>query len=343
MTRHESQTEVTAAYPGLSRRAVLRCTAFAAGAVALGSAVPRLAHAESALAGKRVAYVAFGLQFEFQVALVASVRKQAANLGIRLQVIDGKGDPNLQTTQVLDAISKQPDILLIDPVDPKLLIGAVKRANSANIPIFVLENAPPEGDWLGVVDFDNVAGGRMGADELARLVGGKGTVIQCRGGVGSPQAQARLKGFNEQMAAKYHDITVDSLNTEWTADKADTMVVDAFTRNPQIAGIWSHNDEMVRGIVSALRQIRRLKPVGEAGHIPIVGLDGTPLALKRIRDGIQDASVGQNPAAFGSVILADMVAWATKQPFQKSQLVEPILVTKQNAANPALWGNAAHG
>ena len=49
------------------------------------------------------------------------------------------------------------------------------------------------------------------------------------------------------------------------------------------------------------------------------------------------------PAAFGSVIPADMVAWATKQPFQKSQLVEPILVTKQNAANPALWGNAANG
>jgi ABC-type sugar transport system substrate-binding protein len=31
----------------------------------------------------------------------------------------------------------------------------------------------------------------------------------------------------------------------------------------------------------------------------IVGLDGTPLALDRIHDGTQDASVGQDPYASG--------------------------------------------
>lgn len=326
--------------PGPSRRAVLRGSGLAACAALLAAPWSGARAAEGALAGKTVAYIAFGLQFEFQVALVADIRKQAQELGIRLQVVDGKGDPSLQTTELLDAISKRPDILLIDPVDPKLLIGGVERANRAGIPIFVLENAPPRGEWLAVVDFDNVAGGRMGADVLAGLVGGKGTVVECRGGIGSPQAQSRYKGFHDEMAAKYPGITIDSLKTEWVADKAYTMVLDAFTRDPKIAGIWSHNDEMVRGVVSALRQIGRLKPVGEAGHVPIVGLDGTPLALQRIREGIQDASVGQNPAAFGSVILGDMTAWAEKRPFEKSQLVQPVLVTKKNVNDPSLWGNA---
>jgi hypothetical protein len=42
---------------------------------------------------------------------------------------------------------------------------------------------------------------------------------------------------------------------------------------------------MVRSVVSALRQIGKLVPLGKEGHVVIVGLDGTPLALDRIHDG----------------------------------------------------------
>jgi ribose transport system substrate-binding protein len=44
--------------------------------------------------GKTVEYIAFGLQFEYQVALVNGIKKRAADAGVALHVIDGKGDPN---------------------------------------------------------------------------------------------------------------------------------------------------------------------------------------------------------------------------------------------------------
>src|SRR6202030_2372127 len=175
------------------------------------------------------------------------------------------------------------------------VVAGVKRANEAKIPVFIMENPPPEGKYLGFVDFDNEAGGAMGADELAKLIGEKGVVLETRGSVGSDQAQLRHKGFVDRMKEKYPNIEVRSLNTEWVADNAYKMVLDAFTQNPNIKGLFSHNDEMVRGIV--------------------VGLDGTPLALDRIREGTQDASVGQDPNAMGGFIIDDIIAYFEGKPF----------------------------
>jgi ribose transport system substrate-binding protein len=295
--------------------------------------------AEGSAKGKTVGYIAFGLQFEYQVALVEGIKKKAAEAGLVMQIVDGKGDPNLQVTEVLDAATKKPDALLINPVDAKLIVAGVKRANEANIPVFIMENPPPEGKFLGFVDFDNVAGGSMGADELAKLIGEKGVVLETRGSVGSDQAQLRHKGFTERMKEKYPNIEVRSLNTEWVADNAYKMVLDAFTQNPNIKGVFSHNDEMVRGVVSALRQIGKLTPAGKEGHVAVVGLDGTPLALDRIRQGTQDASVGQDPNGMGGFILDDIIAYFEGKSFNPKASTEPILITKENVNDPNLWGN----
>ena len=328
---------------GLVRHPYLQGSAgLALSAMLLGGTIgiPGVAiSAEGGARGKTVEYVAFGLQFEYQVALVDGIKKKSAEAGLVLRVVDGKGDPNLQVTQVLDAVTKKPDALLVNPVDAKLIVAGVKRANEANIPVFIMENPPPEGKFLGFVDYDNVAGGAMGADELAKLIDEKGVVLETRGSVGSDQAQLRHKGFTERMKEKYPNIEVRSLNTEWVADNAYKMVLDAFTQNPNIKGLFSHNDEMVRGIVSALRQIGKLVPPGQQGHVIVVGLDGTPLALDRIREGTQDASVGQDPNAMGGFIIDDIIAYFEGKPFQPKASTEPVLITKENVNDPSLWGN----
>ena len=325
---------------GFTRRTAALAIAAATVMSLSGGSAPALA--AGGPKGKTVEYIAFGLQFEYQVALVNGIKKRAADAGVVLHVIDGKGDPNLQVTQVLDAVTKKPDALLINPVDAKLLVAGVKKANEANIPVFIMENPPPEGHYLSIVDFDNVAGGAMGADELARAIGGKGVVLETRGSTGSEQAQLRHQGFTDRMKEKYPDIVVKSLNTEWVADNAYKMVLDALTQNPDVKGVFSHNDEMIRGVVSALRQTGKLVPPGEPGHIVVVGLDGTPLALQRIREGTQDATVEQSPIAMGSFIFDQIVNYFDGKPVEKKGQTKPLLITKANVDDPNHWGNFKH-
>jgi ribose transport system substrate-binding protein len=325
------------------------CSAFLRAGLVLGAmifagaiGVPGVAaDAEGGAKGKKVGYITFGLQFEYQVAMVEGIKKKAEAAGMVLNIVDGKGDPNLQVTELLDAVSKAPDVLLVNPIDGKLVVAGVKHANKANIPVFIMENVPPEGKYLGFVYFNNEAGGAMGADALAKLIGEKGTVLETRGSLGSEAAEQRHKGFNDRIKEKYPNIVVKPLNTEWVADTAYKMVLDAFTANPDIKGVFSHNDEMVRGVVSALRQIKRIVPLGAEGHVSVVGLDGTPLALDRIREGTQDASVGQDPYAMGGAILDKIIAHFEGKSYEEKTGTEPGLITKDNVDDPNLWGNAA--
>jgi ribose transport system substrate-binding protein len=317
--------------------------ALSAGALALAAGALGLASQafaeDSPLKGKNLAYIAFGLQYEYQVTLVNRVKELAAEKGIAISVYDGKGDPSTQTTQLLDVISKQPDLILLNPVDAKLLQGGVHKANDSGIPLFLLENVPPEGEWIAYNTFDDVAGGAAGADAIAKLTGSKGRVLEVRGAIGSGQSEKRHKGFNDRVAEKYPDIKVETLKAEWTADNAHTLVLDALTRDPNVAGIWAHNDEMIRGVVSALRQINRMKPAGEEGHIPIVGFDGTPLGLQRIREGTQDADVGQNPFSMAESIVKEMENYASKKPVKKTTLIQPVMIWKANVDSQDNWGN----
>lgn len=100
------------------------------------------------------------------------------------------------------------------------------------------------------------------------------------------------------MAKAHANVKVQSLNTEWAADNAYKMVLDAFTQNPDIKGVFSHNDEMVRGIVSALRQIGKLVPPGEPGHVVVIGLDGTAGARPHPR-GNPGCDCGAGPLCHG--------------------------------------------
>jgi ribose transport system substrate-binding protein len=322
----------------LVRGSALGATAAAFMALGMSLAVPAFA-ADSVLKGKKLAYIAFGLQYEYQVTLVARVKELAAEKGMSIQVYDGKGDPSTQTTQLLDVVSKQPDIILLNPVDAKLLQGGVRKANESKIPLFMLENLPPEGDWIAYNTFDDVAGGAAGADAMAKLMGGKGLVLEVRGAIGSGQSEKRYKGFHDQAAAKYPDMKISVLKAEWTADNAHTLVLDALTRDPNVAGIWAHNDEMIRGVISALGQSGRLKPVGADGHIPIVGFDGTPLGLDRIREGTQDADVGQNPFSMAESIVGEMENYFNKAKINRETLIQPVMIYKNNVDSQDNWGN----
>jgi len=307
--------------------------------------------AEPGASGKTVRYLTFGIdfyytrggEFEYQTALLEGIKKKAAEAGLAVQVLGCKGPPQFQLTQILDAVTKKPDALLINPVDAKLIVAGVKRANEANIPIFILENPPPEGKLLGVVGFDNEASGSIGADELAKLIGEKGLVLEA---LGPNQPQLRHKGFTERMKAKYPDIEVRSLNTESVADNTNKIdnaykiVLHALTQNPNTMGVFSDNDEMVPGVVSALRQIGKLVSVGQQGHVAIVGVNGTPGALDRIRKGTQDASVGKDPNGMAGIVLNQIIAYFEGKPFDAKSETKPILITKDNVDDPNLWGNS---
>jgi ribose transport system substrate-binding protein len=287
---------------------------------------------------KKIAVLLYSQSFEFMVALGQGIKDKAKELNVDVTVLDAKGDSSTQISQIQDQLAKGVDGIVLSPNNSAELVPGVQMIHDAGKTVTTVDSVIPGDVADAAVAFDNKKAGKLGAEELAKLMGNKGTVLEYQGAKGAYHAILRGDGFTEGIK-QYPDIKVISRDAQWTADNALSLTVDNFTSDPGINGLFSHNDEMVRGVVSGLSQINKAAPVGAAGHIPLVGVDGTPLALDRIRKGVQDATMDQNPFKMGALALQAEVDILDGKQVPKTQLTDTQLITKANVDDPKLWGN----
>ena len=78
--------------------------------------------------------------------------------GFTLQIADGAGNVNTQTSQIDNFITQKVDILLISPFEAAPLTPAVKRAMDAGIPVIELDRktvGDPGKDYTAFIGGDN--------------------------------------------------------------------------------------------------------------------------------------------------------------------------------------------
>jgi ribose transport system substrate-binding protein len=237
-------------------------------------------------------------------------------------------------TQIDDQIAAGVDGFVISPNNSEEIVPGIERLNAEGIPVVTVDAIAAGGEVASHVGFDNEAAGADAAQYLIDTVKGGGDVLELTGAQGAYHAVRRGEGFNKAMAGD-SAFKVISRDAEWTADKALSLTVDNFTADPGIKAVYSHNDEMVRGIVSGLDQVGK-KP---GSQVTIVGIDGTPQALDRIRAGEQNATIQQDPFDMGSLAVSTLIDVLNEEQVPKEQLLKPLLITKENVDDSKLWGN----
>ena len=308
--------------------------ATAAAVVALGA----FTGSAEAAAKKRIALLLYSHGFQFMVALDRGAQAEAKKQGVGITVLDGQSDSQVQTQQIEDLLTRGVDAIVISANDSKQIVPAIREANTAKVPVIALDAVIAKGpEVVTYVGFANADGARMAANYMVGHVT-SGTIVELEGALGAYHAQERHRGFLEGVASD-SQIKVVSKPAEWLAENAQAMTADAVTSIPDLKGIFSHNDEMIGGVMAALRQTNKLTTIGTPGHIVVVGIDGTPDALKRIRAGTEDATVNQDPFKMGAMAVDSAIDAIDGKAVPKQQLLPPTLVTKANVDDPKLWGN----
>ncbi|TLS40005.1 sugar ABC transporter substrate-binding protein [Streptomyces montanus] len=213
------------------------------------------------------------------------------------ELTDGKGevayanaDQNAgrQSRQLQKMIDDKVDVVLLDAVDAHSIASGVKKAKDAGIPVIAYDRLA-EGPIDAYVSFDNELVGEVQGKALAEaLDGGSGSdkVVMMNGAVTDPnaaqfkQAAQRELGNKVQIAKSYD-------TKEWKPSNARANMMAAISSLgvENIAGVYSANDGMAGGIVSAL------KAAGVAEMPPITGQDAELEAVQRIVSGDQYMSV----------------------------------------------------
>jgi ribose transport system substrate-binding protein len=251
----------------------------------------------------KIAFFTDSLDNAYLQAGVAAAKDVAAKRGAQLDVISAGWDPNKQLTQVEDAVtSGRYDALVVESIDGNTLCKTLTRA--AKTMVVSIYNAPICGHFKdlytpGTVGFfgrDEYRSGQHLAEQMAKAIGGEGTVGYVSGPVQVGIVKTTTEGIKDKLAEYPGIQLVAQLDGAWDPAKGLAATQDLVQSHPDVDGIIYGVDQMA---VPSLDWLRRS---GNLGDRKIVTLGGTREGFQLIEKGDIHASVNSLPreeAAYG--------------------------------------------
>jgi len=289
-----------------------------------------------------LAVIPQGSTHEFWKAIHAGAMKASqdeAKSGINVTII-WKGpmreDDREQQVQVVEGfVTQHVDGIVLAPFDKNALVRPVEEAKRAGIPTVVIDSALESSDPISFVASNNYHGGELAADEMGRLLGGKGKVLALRYQEGVFSTEQREKGFIERMKSTYPGIVLVSSNqfAGATRDTAKTAAENLLNRfGNDIDGMFTPNESSTAGALLALED------AGKAGKIRFVGFDSSDVFVKAMRDGKLHGIVVQNPFRMGELGVKTLVDHLLGRKIEKRVDTGVTLITPGNMDTPEAKG-----
>lgn len=218
---------------------------------------------------------------------------EAKKLGYTANVGAHKGDTNVESNLIDTAITNHSVAIILDPANASGSIGAVRKAVSAHIPVFLV-NAEINQSGLARAQLvsNNAQGAALGAQEWIKRVGEKGNYAELLGSPSDNNAATRSNGY-ETVLTQYPDLhKVASQVANWDRTQGHDKMQSMLQAHPNIVGLISGNDEMALGAIAALKE------TGKLASIKVGGFDGSPDAVSAIKAGELQYTVLQPVAIF---------------------------------------------
>ena len=288
-----------------------------------------LAANASAAESKTIVFIPKSTSATFYLFLVKGAQDKAKELGYKIEYVGPatEADVAAQVDFVRSIVKRRPAGILLAALDSKALIPPVQEAMKAGVPVVMVDSGVDGDAPVASILTDQVKGGQMAGDALAKLLGEKGLVADHGIQAGSVSA-GRSKGF-QQAIAKYPGMK--ALPTKWTdADSAKSMNIsaDELTAHPDLAGIFN-------ACAASAGDAQAVTAKNLKGKVKIVAFDPSPEVLPLFDDGTISALIAQDPYQMGYQGVAALDAFKKKMPLaKKNVLLPPVLITPENVKTP---------
>jgi ribose transport system substrate-binding protein len=257
----------------------------------------------------------------FFVTLKKGAEEEAQKQGLTLITVDAQDDPAKQIASIEDLIQKKVKVILVNPTDSDAVVGAVKAANAAGIPVVTLDRSVNGGEVASHVASDNVAGGKMAAEYLLEKIGNQGDVVELEGIPGASAARERGQGFHDVIDQAKDVKVVGRQPADFDRAKGLSVMENILQANKNVKGVFAHNDEMALGAVQALE-------AAGMKDVTVVGFDATDDAVNAVKAGKMSATVAQKPELIGKTAVDAAKKIIDGQPVDKA-LPVPLDLVKQ--------------
>ena len=271
---------------------------------------------------------------DFYVTMECGAQNEAKKLGVKLTVTGPATFSVPQQKPLIDAAQvSQPGALLIAPTDSAALDPDLLKVTKAGSKLIFVDTASANAALgLSRISSDNAAGGKLAADSLGQLLGGKGTVAVISVAKGVSTTDARVTGFQQEMAAKYPGITLLPEQT----DDADSVTTAASFAEGDITGHPALNGIFAANVITAEGAATGIQHAGKSGKVKLATFDADTTQVADLKNGSLQLAIAQEPAVEGADAVQQGLNAIEGKPVTK-QIATPLMaITPQNMNSPAI-------
>lgn len=203
---------------------------------------------------------------------------------LKVDYKDAQNDALQQRAHVEEFVSDGVDLIIISPKEAVPLTQPVAAAVAKGIPVIVLDRRVVGDKYTTFIGADNKKIGKAAGQYIAKLLGGKGKVVELKGLMTSTPGQDRNSGFREGIKGTGVEVVFDA-DMKWLEPDARKEMESALSRLDKVDLVYAHNDPGAHGAYLAA------KAAGREKDIKFVGIDGLPSEGQQyVRQGILTAS-----------------------------------------------------
>lgn len=247
--------------------------------------------------GQTRAYVPLiskGFSHQFWQAVKLGSEQAAAEFGVDVtfEGPDNEGQVDRQIDMLAAALAKNPAAIGFAAVDSQASIPMLREIDAAGVPIIAFDSGVASDLPVTTCTTDNLASAALAADEMAAAIGGAGKVAIISHDQTSVTGIERVQGFEEQVAAKYPDIEIVSIQYGGGDHLISTEITKSIlTANPDIKGIFGANEGSAIGVLNGVTE--------SGADIVIIGYDSGAAQKEAVRSGLMSGAITQNPVGIG--------------------------------------------
>jgi ABC-type sugar transport system substrate-binding protein len=243
-------------------------------------------------AGKNLELVVGTKSDDFYVTMECGAMAEANALGVHLTVTGPADFSASEQAPILNAVAaSKPDALIVAPTDSQALNPEISRIAGEGVKVVFVDTTTSDPSVaVSHITSNNVQGGAIAADNLAAQIGGKGTVAVIDVNPGISTTDQRIQGFDQEIRAKYPNITV--LSTQYDNDSTSTaasQVEGDISAHPNLSGVFATN------VLSAEGAATGVQHAGRSGKVKLATFDADPQQMQALHSNTIQLAVAQSP------------------------------------------------
>ncbi|MDA8587082.1 ABC transporter substrate-binding protein [Rhodobacteraceae bacterium] len=235
-----------------------------------------------------------GFSHQFWQAVKLGSEQAAAEFGVDVtfEGPDNEGQVDRQIDMLAAALSKNPAAIGFAAVDSQASIPMLRQIDEAGVPIIAFDSGVASDLPVTTCTTDNLASAALAADKMAEAIGGAGKVAIISHDQTSVTGIERVDGFVDQVAAKYPNIEIVTIQYGGGDHLISTEITKSIlTANPDIKGIFGANEGSAIGVLNGVTE--------SGSDIVIIGYDSGAAQKDAVRSGLMAGAITQNPVGIG--------------------------------------------